>query len=88
MKDSIGGNAKTAMIVNISPSIYDIQQTRDSLEFAKSTGQIKNMIESNQEFFLKVDQFIEFLSLDMCNYIELSEDAYTLISHHKVTKSN
>ena len=42
MKDSLGGNAKTLMIVNISPSNYNIVQTRESLEFAKLTGKIVN----------------------------------------------
>lgn len=42
MKDSLGGNAKTLMIVNISPSIFDLKQTRDTLEFATQTGKIKN----------------------------------------------
>ena len=42
MRDSLGGNAKTLMIVNISPSIYNLTQTRSSLEFAKQTGKIEN----------------------------------------------
>jgi hypothetical protein len=45
MKDSIGGPARTLMIVNMSPSEYDFQETMDALQFAKSTGQIKNMVE-------------------------------------------
>lgn len=40
MRDSLGGNAKTLMIVNISPSIYNLTQTRETLEFAKQTGMI------------------------------------------------
>lgn len=42
MRDSLGGNAKTLMIVNISPSIYDLTQTRSTLDFAKQTGKIEN----------------------------------------------
>ena len=42
MKDSLGGNAKTLMIVNISPSMFNVKQTRDTLEFAQQTGKIKN----------------------------------------------
>ena len=42
MKDSLGGNAKTLMIVNISPSIFNVTQTRETLEFAKQTGKIQN----------------------------------------------
>ena len=43
MKDSIGCNAITIMIVNISPSIYDKQETKDALTFAKTTGTIRNL---------------------------------------------
>jgi hypothetical protein len=39
--DSIGGNAKTSLIVNISPSKYDIEATKETLEFAEMTGKIK-----------------------------------------------
>lgn len=42
MKDSLGGNAKTLMIVNISPSMFNLKQTKDTLEFATQTGKIKN----------------------------------------------
>ena len=45
MKDSIGGNSYTFMIVNVSPSEYDKKETIDSLRFAKTTGQIVNRVE-------------------------------------------
>ena len=34
MKDSLGGNAKTLMLVNISPSIFNLRQTKETLDFA------------------------------------------------------
>jgi len=34
MKDSIGGNAKTLMIVNISPTDYNLEETLNSLNYA------------------------------------------------------
>lgn len=40
--DSIGPASQTLMIVNISPSIYDIQATRETLLFAEQTGRIKS----------------------------------------------
>lgn len=46
MKDSIGGKARTMMIVNMSPSVYDLQETMDALKFARSTGQIRNIVEN------------------------------------------
>ena len=42
LKDTIGGNAHTLVIVNISPSNVDITATFDSLNFAVKTGLIKN----------------------------------------------
>ena len=42
MQDSIGGNSKTLMIACISPSIYDIAQTRKTLDYALTTGTITN----------------------------------------------
>ena len=34
----------TLLVVNISPSVYDIEATRLSLEFALQTGRIKNHV--------------------------------------------
>lgn len=42
MQDSLGSNSKTLMIACISPSIYDIAQTRQTLDFALTTGTITN----------------------------------------------
>ena len=42
LSDTIGGNARTLMIVCMSPSDYDKEATLDTLNFAKETGKIKN----------------------------------------------
>jgi len=42
MQDSIGGNAKTLMFVNCSPSVYNRDETKNSLEYAKRVKQITN----------------------------------------------
>jgi hypothetical protein len=42
MQDSLGGNAKTLMFVNCSPSIYNKDETKNSLEYAKRVREIKN----------------------------------------------
>lgn len=42
MQDSLGGNAKTLMFVNCSPSIYNKDETKNSLEYAKRVKEIKN----------------------------------------------
>ena len=42
MQDSLGGNAKTLMFVNCSPSVYNDTETKNSLEYAKRVKEIKN----------------------------------------------
>jgi len=42
MQDSLGGNAKTLMFVNCSPSEYNASETKNSLEYAKRVKEIKN----------------------------------------------
>lgn len=42
MRDSLGGNAKTLMIVNISPNQSDAKETQNSLDYAQRTKQVTN----------------------------------------------
>ena len=42
MQDSLGSNSKSLMIACISISIYDIAQTRQTLDYAMTTGTITN----------------------------------------------
>jgi len=41
IKDIIGGESKTILVVCIAPSIFDIEATMDTLKFAARTGKIK-----------------------------------------------
>lgn len=49
MQDSLGGNAKTLMFVNCSPSVYNEMETKNSLEYAKRVKEIKNNPTLNME---------------------------------------
>ena len=49
MRDSIGGNSKTLMFVNISPADYNSQESKMSLFFGCDVKQIKNEIRRNIE---------------------------------------
>lgn len=42
MSDSLGGNAKTLMFVNISPTDGNIDETKNSLSYASRVRAIKN----------------------------------------------
>mmetsp|Transcript_9765 Transcript_9765/g.16443 ORF Transcript_9765/g.16443 Transcript_9765/m.16443 type:complete len:139 (-) Transcript_9765:110-526(-) len=49
MQDSLGGNSKTLMFVNCSPSAYNASETKNSLEYAKRVKLIKNNPTLNME---------------------------------------
>lgn len=49
MQDSLGGNAKTLMFVNCSPSVYNKDETKNSLEYAKRVKEVKNNLTQNTE---------------------------------------
>ena len=49
MSDSLGGNAKTLMYVNISPSDYNTDETLTSLAYAARVKMITNDANKNQE---------------------------------------
>jgi hypothetical protein len=42
MSDSIGGNAKTQMIVNVSPAEYNFAETQNSLVYASRVKKVCN----------------------------------------------
>lgn len=49
MKDSLGGTAKTLMFVNVSPSVYNEAESKNSLEYAIRVKKIKNKVTKNVE---------------------------------------
>ena len=49
MKDSLGGNSKTLMFVNISPADYNSQESQFSLQFGYKVKMIQNDISKNVE---------------------------------------
>ena len=42
MRDSLGGSAKTLMIVNISPLPSDARETQNTLDYAQRAKQVTN----------------------------------------------
>lgn len=49
LKDSLGGNSKTTMIANISPSSLNFSDTLSTLKFAQRAKLIKNKASINQQ---------------------------------------
>ena len=49
LRDSLGGNSKTVIIANISPSAGSMGETLSTLEFAKRAKEIKNKAVVNED---------------------------------------
>ena len=47
LKESLGGNCKTIMVVNLSPSAMAFEDTYNSLLFASRAKNIKNYVSKN-----------------------------------------
>ncbi|GAB64565.1 kinesin [Plasmodium cynomolgi strain B] len=47
LKDSLGGNCKTVMIANVSPSHLSYEDTHNTLKYANRAKNIKNVVTSN-----------------------------------------
>jgi len=47
LKDSLGGNCRTVMIANISPSSATYEDTHNTLLYANRAKKIKNKLERN-----------------------------------------
>ena len=49
MKDSLGGNSKTLMFVNISPADYNSMESQYSLQFGDRVKMVQNEVSKNIE---------------------------------------
>ena len=49
LKNSLGGNAKTTMIANVSPSEKSILETLNTLRFAQNCKKVKNSAKINED---------------------------------------
>ncbi len=49
LQDSLGGNAKTLMFVNISPADYNFEETVTSLRYAERVKLITNDAQKNAD---------------------------------------
>lgn len=55
LKDSLGGNSKTAMIANVSPASINFSETLSTLKFAQRAKLIKNKASINEELTGSID---------------------------------
>jgi len=49
LKDSLGGNTKTTIMIAVSPHVYNLPETLTSLQFGKRAKFMKNKVISNKE---------------------------------------
>ena len=49
LQDSLGGNMKTALIINVSPSTFDLNETISTLRFGSRAKFIKNTPKVNEQ---------------------------------------
>ncbi|XP_068930613.1 kinesin-like protein KIF14 isoform X2 [Petaurus breviceps papuanus] len=54
LKESLGGNSKTAMIATISPAANNIEETLSTLRYAKQAGLIINIAKVNEDVNAKL----------------------------------
>ena len=80
MSDSLGGNAKTLMFVNASPTDSNVDETQNSLQYATRVRTIKNVAtknEANKEL-VKLKKMVEHwkeqagLSPEQRTFVDLS----------------
>ncbi|KAK6047220.1 kinesin motor domain protein [Cooperia oncophora] len=49
LRDSLGGNSKTAVIVNVHPDVEYCSETLSTLQFAAACGKIENRVHANED---------------------------------------
>jgi len=58
LKDSLGGNSHTHIIITLSPSIQSLSETLSSMKFAHNAKSIKQHVKENVSFSL-YDGFVD-----------------------------
>ncbi len=82
MQDSLGGNAKTLMFVNISPADYNQEETVTALTYATRVKLITNTAEKQQ-----VKDRIGWYSVpSLLVHTALADSGYSLISCQAINK--
>ena len=77
MQDSIGGNAKTLMFVNISPSSFNMEETIISLSYASRVKQVTNSVTRNSES----REIARLKNVSLCTHTHTHTHPHT--HHHK-----
>ena len=49
LKESVGGNSKTAMLATVSPSLRHVEETLSTLRYARQASNIVNQVRVNED---------------------------------------
>ncbi|XP_078264191.1 kinesin-like protein KIF14 [Rhinoraja longicauda] len=71
LKDSLGGNSKTAMIATISPSASNVEETLSTLRYAKQARQIINVAKVNEDSSAKLIRDLK-LEIEKLKAVQMS----------------
>ena len=77
LKDSLGGNSKTSIIANISPSDFNNSEIISTLNFANCAKKVKNKAIIKEEIIKNNENIIEFQKLKD-NYKAIFQENFTL----------
>lgn len=84
LKDSLGGNAKTTIIANISQSVIQLQETLSTLKFVQRAKMIKNKAVINEN----VNDTVKILQFEIKKLKEELNSFYMSGANNKLTRSS
>ena len=89
LQESLGGNAKTSLIVTISPSSYNAEETISSLNFGQRAMKVKNkpVINATKDFFV-VNEKLQIDYDLVCEKYKKLLDEFNLIKDENLKFKN
>jgi hypothetical protein len=84
LKDSLGGNAKTTIIANISQSVIQLQETLSTLKFVQRAKMIKNKAVINEN----VNDTVKILQFEIKKLKEELNSVYNSGMNNKLVRSS
>eukprot|EP00727_Mastigamoeba_balamuthi_P002201 m51a1_g11979 putative kinesin-like protein kif15 (512) ;mRNA; f:853332-855434 len=84
LKDSLGGNSKTAIVATISPTADSKAETLSTLEFAQSAKKIKNRAVINTKQAVDVDKLQSELEKFKSENMALKNELEEMVKHLKI----
>jgi kinesin family protein 18/19 len=88
LKDSLGGNCRTVMIANVSPSSLSYEDTLNTLKYANRAKNIKTKVNNSNEiivtkFLLKVTRNVVNVNYHISKYTQIIAELRNEISELK-----